>query len=120
MRFFLIYYGTLFFRITGTIPSTFCGEGATTLNILYRQFKCDAVLCRPGTFNVHGHATLYSACRKCPAYADSPMLGRIECPGLSYIHGDLDGDGVLSPREILRMLYIGEYKKRPDVFRDWS
>jgi hypothetical protein len=29
---------------------------------------------------------------------------------LSYIHGDLDGDGVLSPREILRMLYIGENK----------
>jgi hypothetical protein len=97
-----------FHSITGTIPSTFCGEGATTLNILYRQFKCDAVLCRPGTFNVYGHATLYSACRKCPAYADSPLLGRIECPGLSYIHGDLDGDGLLSPREILRTLYIGE------------
>lgn len=93
-------------RITGTIPSTFCGEGATTLNILYRQFKCDAVLCRPGTFNVHGHATLYSSCRSCPEFADSPLLGRIECPGLEYLHGDLDGDGELSPREILRMLYI--------------
>lgn len=85
----------------------FCGYGMASMNMLYRQFGCDAVLCRPGTFNIHGHATLHSACRECPLYEDSPVLGRTTCPGTEYVHGDLDGDGVLSEREILRMLYVG-------------
>ena len=103
-----------YYRLTGTIPGMFCGEGAATLNMLYREFGCDAVLCRPGTFNNHGHATLHSACRKCPPTKEgekknppeSKILGRVSCPGRHIIHGDLNGDGVLSPREILRMVYV--------------
>jgi len=84
--------------ITGTIPPMFCGEGAPTNNILYREFGCDAVLCRPGTFNPHGHATLHSSCRVCDSILPEHknLLGRVSCEGQHYVHGDLDGDGILS------------------------
>jgi hypothetical protein len=36
----------------------------------------------------------------------SNILGRTTCDGVDFIHGDLNGDGELSPREILRMLYV--------------
>jgi len=87
----------------------FCGVGSTSMNLLYRDFGCDAVLCRPGTFNVHGHATLHSGCRPCPAVLGtnrSNVLGQTSCEGLGYMHGDLDGDGIVSPREILRILFV--------------
>ena len=82
--------------------------------MLYQENGCDAVLCRKGSFNIHGHATLHACCRECPptetSEAQDPpvseILGRTHCDGLDYVHGDLDGDGILSPREILRMLYI--------------
>lgn len=81
------------------------------MNMLYREFACDAVLCPPGTFHNYGHATLHSACRPCPPPSDGPgegatILGRTSCEGVDLVHGDLNADGVLSPREILRMLYI--------------
>jgi hypothetical protein len=113
-------------RITGTIPGMFCGYGASSMNMLYREFGCDAVLCRPGTFNIHGHATLHSACRPCPVQSNyddtntsnlseetdhaildySSVLGRTRCETAKFVHGDLDGDGILSPREVLRLLYV--------------
>jgi Leucine-rich repeat (LRR) protein len=82
--------------------------------MLYKENGCDAVLCRPGTFNTYGHATLYAACRHCPETEegeklDPPMstvLGRTECNGTDFVHGDLDADGILSPREILRLIYV--------------
>jgi hypothetical protein len=115
--------------ITGTIPSMFCGDGPSSLNMLYREFGCDAVLCRPGTFNIHGHATLYSACRSCPttdvgelkSSAESTILGRISCPGTEFVHGDLNGDGILSPREVLRMIYIDNLGKFwGPTFQPWA
>lgn len=36
----------------------------------------------------------------------SQILGRTECEGTDFVIGDLSGDGVLSPREILRMFFI--------------
>jgi hypothetical protein len=117
--FALFIFVTVFHNsITGTIPRMFCGHGMSSMNMLYREFGCDAVLCRPGTFNIHGHATLHSACRKCPITADnhtsnsssdpplSKIMGRTECPGTDFVHGDLNGDGILSPREIVRIIYI--------------
>lgn len=104
-------------RIVGTIPSLFCGYGASNMNLLYRDYGCNAVLCEYGTFHPHGHATLHSGCRPCPASRGYPYLGQIRCPlkgdpnetnlkPLEIIHGDLNGDGILTPREILRMMYI--------------
>lgn len=88
--------------LIGTVPSLFCGHG--TANMLYREFGCDAVLCRAGTFNPHGHATLYAACRQCPE--DTIVLGRTTCESVEFVHGDLNGDGILSAREILRVVFI--------------
>lgn len=86
------------------------------MNMLYREFGCDAVLCRPGTFSSHGHATLHSACRPCITIADNyepdiaaelaAILGRTSCIGVDFVQGDLNADGILSPREILRMIYV--------------
>jgi hypothetical protein len=104
--------------------------------MLYQEFGCDAVLCRPGTFSVYGHATLHSACRPCPSETDrndtssivndrnpplSTVLGRTSCDGVEFVHGDLNGDGELSPREILRMLYIDTLGRfwGPD-YRTWA
>jgi hypothetical protein len=69
------------------------------MNMLYREFGCDAVLCKAGTFNIHGHATLHSACRACTTIEENEpdmvnVLGRTFC------------DGVDSAREILRMIYV--------------
>ena len=122
---------TVLFRITGTIPGMFCGEGAPSLSMLYQEFGCDAVMCRPGTFSLYGHATLHSGCRPCTTDSSneeeetnaanesdvgsdenlkpfrwSKVLGRTSCEGVEFLHGDLNGDGTVSPREILRMLYI--------------
>lgn len=89
-------------NLLGTVPPLFCGHG--TANMLYREFGCDAVLCRAGTFNPHGHATLYSACRLCPD--GNPMIGRTSCETVDFVHGDLNADGILSAREVLRVIFI--------------
>lgn len=96
--------------LTGTVPKIFCGGGVNSPNILYRQFGCDAVLCPAGTFHPNGAASLYSGCRPCPVKRGddekmAKVLGRTECSGTSFSHGDLNGDGVLSEREVLRLLY---------------
>jgi hypothetical protein len=83
-------------------------------NLLYRQFGCDAILCPAGTFHPYGAATLRSGCRPCPIALDDELneppldrvLGRIQCPDVEFVHGDLNGDGILSSREILRLLYV--------------
>jgi hypothetical protein len=36
----------------------------------------------------------------------SKVLGRTECNGTTFVHGDLDADGILSHREILRLIYV--------------
>jgi hypothetical protein len=96
--------------LTGTVPKIFCGGGAMSSNLLYRQFGCDAILCPPGTFHPNGAANLDSGCRPCTITSSEDqsltrILGRSACQGTTFINGDLNGDGVLSEREILRMLY---------------
>jgi len=87
------------------------------MNFLYRQFACDAVLCPPKTFHPTGAATLHSGCRNCPKTPKgenqnppiSKLLGRTRCDAENVdlpINGDVDGDGNVSPREILRLLFV--------------
>ena len=117
--------------LTGSIPGLFCGHGMPweSMNMLYQEFGCDAVLCPPGTFNAHGHATLHSACRPCPTTEEgeqkdpkeSTILGRVHCDGAVSVHGDLSGDGVLTPREILRILFIDTIGKFwGENFQTWA
>lgn len=86
------------------------------MNFLYRQFACDAVLCPPKTFHPTGAATLHSGCRPCPTTARgekqnppvSKLLGRTRCdkPNIEVVNADVNGDGVVSPREVLRLLFV--------------
>ena len=79
-------------------------------NLLYRQFGCDAVLCGAGTFHPNGAASLFSGCKPCPVQPEddeimSKVLGRTSCKATTFLHGDLNGDGIVSEREVLRLLY---------------
>ncbi|OEU11037.1 RNI-like protein [Fragilariopsis cylindrus CCMP1102] len=42
--------------LTGTVPKIFCGGGAMSSSILFRQFGCDAIICPPGTYHPDGAA----------------------------------------------------------------
>jgi Leucine-rich repeat (LRR) protein len=79
-------------------------------NILYKQFGCDAILCPAGTFHPNGAASLFSGCKPCPVHLGddeklSKVLGRTTCNETTFLHGDLNGDGIVSEREALRLLY---------------
>lgn len=85
------------------------------MNFLYRQFACDAVLCPPKSFHPSGAATLHAGCRPCPALPDedkgdpplSKLLGRTRCEhNISVLKGDINGDGQVSAREVLRLLFV--------------
>lgn len=114
----------------GSVPKLFCGGGAASANLLFRQFGCDAVLCPAGTFHPNGAASLFSGCRPCPIKkGDDPLsariLGSIRCGDhnnrTTFIHGDLNGDGELSEREVLRLLYT--YTGGPNwgtQFENWA
>jgi Leucine-rich repeat (LRR) protein len=96
--------------LTGTVPKIFCGGGEMSSDMLYKLFGCDAVLCPAGTFHPNGAATLYSGCRPCLAKERDDnytggVLGRTSCGGTLFVHGDLNGDGLLSEREVLRLFY---------------
>ena len=98
-------------RLTGTVPKMFCGGGEMSSDLLYKLYGCDAVLCPAGTFHPYGAATLFSGCRPCPDKDDkgklaSKYLGRTLCNGTTFVHGDLNGDGILSEREVLRLFYV--------------
>lgn len=106
-------------------------------NILFRQFGCDAIICPKGTYHPNGAASLYSGCRPCPASSkekieDDPLLevklGRSKCDTIDesdetmkFVHGDLDGDGDLSEREALRLLYTYTIGKHWGLqFESWG
>eukprot|EP00980_Cylindrotheca_fusiformis_P010929 scaffold2499_cov125-Cylindrotheca_fusiformis.AAC.20 len=96
-------------RLHGSIPRLFCASGPKQRESQrYRISGCDMVLCPGGTFHRDGAAGTDGSCRVCPGLKgqDAKILGRTTCPGLEYVHGDLDGDGELSEREILRLLYV--------------
>lgn len=78
------------------------------------EFGCDAILCPPETFHMNGAASNYGGCRQCIIFADedptrintaSNYLGQTSCENTNFMFGDIDADGTLSQREILRLLY---------------
>jgi hypothetical protein len=36
----------------------------------------------------------------------SNVLGRTKCDGVETINGDVNSDGILSPREVLRLIHV--------------
>lgn len=111
-------------RLYGSIPRLVCASGPKQRESQrYRIFGCDMILCPGGSFHRDGAAGTDGACRICPGLKgqDARILGRTTCPELEYIHGDLDGDGELSEREILRLLYVytgGQYWG--NQFAEWA
>jgi len=75
---------------------------------------CAAVMCPPGTFSPSGAATMEYGCRPCVPSDEGgkhnpplkKVLGSSACPGTNFVYGDLNGDGELSDREILRLLWV--------------
>jgi len=125
--------------ITGTLPSTVSYmENLRYLNLTENKFSgsvpkylcqhkglqntekygCDAVMCERGTFHPSGSATGIGPCAICP---DNEMfLGQTTCPSKDFLIGDMDGNGVLSEREVLRLFYI--YTNGPEwgaEFQPW-
>ena len=101
----------------------FCGEGFANRNLLYETFGCEAVLCPEGTFHEHGHATLHSGCRDCPVFDPGlhNVLGRTQCDGVQIVNGDADGDGELSAREIVRLIYLDTLGRFwGESFQNWA
>jgi hypothetical protein len=117
-------------RLVGAVPKILCGGGHQSKNRVFLEFGCDAVLCPTGTFHPAGAATLQAGCRPCPVntvegeWLNPPLskiLGRTSCDEVEFVHGDLNGDGNLSQREILRLFFfnlIGENWGAP--FSDWG
>lgn len=61
-------------------------------------------MCKPGSFSPTGAATQFGPCVDCPG-ADS-FLGQTSCSSKKdYIVGDVNGDGVLTEREVLHLLF---------------
>ena len=88
----------LFISFTGKVPPTLCnGPYAST-------FGCDSVMCKPGTWSPTGSASQFGPCIVCPD--DEPFLGQTTCSGAkNYKVGDINGDGLLSEREVLQLLF---------------
>ncbi len=76
------------------------------------------MMCKRGTFHPSGSATGIGPCAKCP---ENEMLGQTTCPSKDFLIGDMDGNSVLSEREILRLFYT--YTNGPewgDEFQQWD
>ena len=87
-----------FISFTGKVPPALCiGPYAST-------FGCESVMCKPGTWSPTGSASQFGPCVVCPD--DEPFLGQTTCAGANkYKAGDINGDGVLSEREVLQLLF---------------
>jgi Leucine-rich repeat (LRR) protein len=100
-------------RFIGHVPCGLCGI-ASSMSSFTQVNGCDAALCPPGTFHPSGGATPTSGCRPCPNTTEgelmdpplSQLLGRTWCEGVTFKEGDFNADGIVSPREVLRMLYF--------------
>ncbi|KAI2510878.1 hypothetical protein MHU86_3499 [Fragilaria crotonensis] len=97
-------------KLRGFIPMGLCGEESWNAHV--PVFGCDAILCPAGTFHPHGAADNNGACRVCQRSAsdgtspDSNYLGQTTCEGTTFLIGDANGDGILSPREILYYFFL--------------
>jgi len=84
------------------------------------MFGCDAVMCKPGTFNPAGSASHLGPCMDC--IDGKPFLGQTICSSQDYLVGDIDLDGVLSEREVLHLLYTfnDQLEWGPQYTESWS
>ena len=112
-------------RFVGSIPWCLCEAKKTAI---LQASGCDAVLCPPGTFHPEGGATIVAGCRPCPPTPQgelmippiSQLLGRTTCEDVIFKQGDLNADGVVSPREVLRLLFFHtDGRNWGELFQSW-
>ena len=74
----------------------------------------DLIACPSSTFHPDGVANYMSGCMNCPKCVSVEKestcnyLGQIQCldQSLKFVRGDMNGDGILSQREVLRLFYV--------------
>jgi Leucine-rich repeat (LRR) protein len=91
---------------------------------------CDhLIVCPRGYFHYLGLATLTEGCASCPSCHSGDLkdkscsyVGQTTCnDGTTIVRGDMDGDGALSEREILRLIYmLNEGHDWEDEFSVWG
>jgi len=97
-------------QFVGAVPSAMCQDRGESH--LLRQFQCDAIICPADTFHPQGAATSLGGCQRCPRVNNDEdagkhkFLGRTTCHNVEYEVGDINGDGAVSAREILRLLFL--------------
>ncbi len=118
-------------RFTGSVPQTLCSYYASN-KLKNSVFGCDAVLCPPRTFHYNGVASDVIACAPCPSCAgdvdreNQPscfFLGQTKCEDSQHkgFMGDIDGDGALSIREILYLIYaLAGGERWGKLFEEWD
>ena len=102
-----------YFRFIGRIDQNVC-LALRNLSNYDVPFNCtDFIACPSGTFHPEGAANEISGCMKCPRCSVTPtpseclMVGQTNCSGSNgFVRGDMNGDGSLSQRETLRLIYV--------------
>ena len=122
--------------MSGTIPDSLCK------NILINdgnalRYGCHAIACPAGSFSGNGAASSSGTCRSC-RNKNSKILGKVSCASQSsdsssklnhnkYLNElrspptdfpDVDGNGMISQREVLRMLYL--YTSVDEIGSGWD
>jgi len=134
MNFHIFYFN----RLTGTIPEGLCTNPMIN-NGNTKDHGCDAIACPSGYYSASGSATLNSKCSVCKVDNNNQssgqdylkeILGKTRCkmapPIVPTYHqsnqnlpsGDVDGDGKISQREILRLLYL--YTSMSETGNAWD
>ncbi|KAL7447218.1 hypothetical protein ACHAXM_011210 [Skeletonema potamos] len=121
-------------NFTGVVPTQLDLDDDESYLNLWRSFGCDErtlcqpghdILCSPGYFSPAGAVSELGPCQVCPMSEDElkkKMLGQTTCSSKDYIAGDINGDGVLSEREIMQLFYVFTNGREwgGDFLKDWE
>jgi hypothetical protein len=115
--------------MTGDIDDRLC---LYTENAYSSPIQCtDFVACPPTYVHPEGAASMMMGCSRCQACIDNESeipptcnyLGQSKCNDENHfdLYGDMDGDGNLTQREILRLLYVKTGGKNwGSLFDSWA